>query len=705
MDKKKTRILIITVALLLLLVLLIALFLILGNDAAPDPQEITDATGSTTSSVAPSASSESTVAPDVPETSEPAPSEPIVTEPGHTHSYSEEVTAATCTEDGYTTYVCQCGDSYTGGKVSATGHTFGEWVTTKEPSEAVAGEAIRSCANCEAEERKVLDKLIPNHTHSYTGKVTTAATCTAEGVQTFTCSCGSSYTESIAKGSHSYKATITKPACTEKGYTTYKCVACGDSYKDDYVAATGHHFGDYKSNGDATCTESGTQTRSCTCGASETRVLPPLGHQETALAGKNATCTEPGLTDGFHCSVCGKITVPQTTISALGHNYVNKVCSRCGDRLNTPSEGLQFSYSSYDNAYFLRGIGTCTDTHIIVPSTHQGLPVIGVVDFSFQNETSIESITLPDSIQSIGSSAFSGCTSLKSVVLPAGLQEIQTAVFSGCTALTDIVIPDSLLYVGERAFAQCSSLKLTSYSNAKYLASVSNAYHILLRADSTSISSCTIHSKAKVIASYALADCTSLKSITIPKNIVTINGWAFHGCTALSSVTIQNGVSSIENGAFEECTSLVSISIPDSVTMLSRSVFARCTSLKDVTLSKNITVIQIQTFDGCTALETLEIPGNVTRIRGYAFRNCTSLKSITLPGKVTDIDEQAFYSCSALNTVTIPQSVRFIGLSAFSNCPLKSINYLGTVSQWSAITIESQYVHPTVYCTDGTLTL
>lgn len=252
--------------------------------------------------------------PDVPtEPSEPAdpvipsePDDPIVpSEPVHEHEYVAVVTKATCIEVGFTTYTCDCGDTYVGDRIEATGHQWSDWVVTKEPTVDENGEAVSVCAMCENTQSKVLDKIIPNHSHSYTEEVTKAATCTAEGVMTLTCSCGNSHTERIEKIPHSYKATVTKPTCTNKGYTTYKC-SCGDSYKDSYVNATGHKFSSYTSNGDATCSKDGTKTASCSvCGSKETKTDAgsAKGHsyKVSVIA---ATCAERGYT--LHkCSACG----------------------------------------------------------------------------------------------------------------------------------------------------------------------------------------------------------------------------------------------------------------------------------------------------------------------------------------------------------------------------------------------------------------
>lgn len=292
--------------------------------------------------------------PDVPtEPSEPddpvipsEPDDPIVpSEPVHEHEYVAVVTKATCIEVGFTTYACDCGDTYVGDRIEATGHQWSDWVVTKEPTVDENGAAVSVCAMCENTQSKVLDKIIPNHSHSYTEEVTKAATCTAEGVMTLTCSCGNSHTERIEKIPHSYKATVTKPTCTDKGYTTYKCSSCGDSYKDDYVTAKGHSYGNYKSNGDATCTKDGTKTGKCTaCSATNTvtDTGSAKGHSYKATV-TAPTCTEKGYTTN-KCSVCGD-SYKDSYVNATGHKFSSytsngdATCSKDGTKTATCANG------------------------------------------------------------------------------------------------------------------------------------------------------------------------------------------------------------------------------------------------------------------------------------------------------------------------------------------------------------------------------
>ena len=161
-----------------------------------------------------------------------------IRETAHEHSYTAVVTPPTCTEKGYTTHTCACGDSYVDTYVDALGHAWDSGKVTKQP------------------------------------------TATETGIRTFTCTrCGETKTETIPKltHEHSYKAVVTAPTCTAKGYTTHTC-ACGDSYVDTYVDALGHAWDNGKVTKEPTATETGVRTYTCTrCSATKTETIPATG--------------------------------------------------------------------------------------------------------------------------------------------------------------------------------------------------------------------------------------------------------------------------------------------------------------------------------------------------------------------------------------------------------------------------------------------
>ena len=158
--------------------------------------------------------------------------------------------------------------------------------------------------------------------HTYgSAVITKQPTCTSEGTKTKTCTkCGATVTETIAKLSHSYTATVVAPTCTANGYTLHKCSVCGTSYKDNTTKATGHSYGNSVVTKQPTCTSVGTAIKTCTkCNATVTEKLPAKGHTAVIDKGYPATCTTAGKTDGSHCSVCNTVIKAQTVINATGH--------------------------------------------------------------------------------------------------------------------------------------------------------------------------------------------------------------------------------------------------------------------------------------------------------------------------------------------------------------------------------------------------
>ena len=164
--------------------------------------------------------------------------------------------------------------------------------------------------------------------HTYgSAVITKQPTCTSEGTKTKTCTqCGATVTETIAKLSHSYTATVVAPTCTTNGYTLHKCSVCGTSYKDSTTKAIGHSYGNSVVTKQPTCTSEGTKIKTCTkCNATVTETIPKTSHKytDTVVA---PTCTADGYT--LHkCSVCGT-SYKDSITKATGHSYGNSVVTK-----------------------------------------------------------------------------------------------------------------------------------------------------------------------------------------------------------------------------------------------------------------------------------------------------------------------------------------------------------------------------------------
>ena len=255
---------------------------------------------------------------------------------------------------------------------------------------------------------------------------------------------------------------------------------------------------------------------------------------------------------------------------------------------------------------------------------------------------SLKSITIPESVTSIGYGAFNWCTSLASVTLGNSVTNIGGYAFSNC-ALTSITIPESVTSIGFSAF---SSSTLTSIIwNAKKCSDLEK------ERKRSNVTSLTFGDSVEYIPAYLCYEMDNITTINIPNSVDSIGKYAFFGCSSLTSATIGNSVTNIGNRAFSGCSSLTSITIPNSVTSIEGGTFNGCSSLTSITIPNSITSIGEDAFYGCSSLTDITIPNSVTSIGNSAFYRCSSLTSITIPNSVTSIGDHAFYDCSSLVSV------------------------------------------------------
>ncbi len=288
------------------------------------------------------------------------------------------------------------------------------------------------------------------------------------------------------------------------------------------------------------------------------------------------------------------------------NELVSNSCRNAGiihTSLNEPSileNADDYIFMTHKDKYYLIDyVGS--DTKLTLPEAYKGNNY-EIYRYAFFMHDAITSITIPNSVATIGECAFRDCISLKSITIPSSVTSIGGGVFNGCDKL------ESINYLGTlEQWCNCNITSSLLYTGAK------------------------LH-----------FDGVLVTDIVIPSSVKSIRSGAFQRCISLKSVIIQDGVTSIAGNAFQNCTSLESITIPSSVTS-----------------------IEVRAFQGCTALESVTIQGGVTSIGNYAFQGCASLKSITIPSNVTSIGNYAFQGCSSLKSIIIPDSITKIGISAF----------------------------------------
>jgi len=306
---------------------------------------------------------------------------------------------------------------------------------------------------------------------------------------------------------------------------------------------------------------------------------------------------------------------------------------------------------------------------------------------SFCNQ--IQSVTIPESVTSIGKSAFEHCSKLDSLIINGvATSMIGAYAFNGCTSLTSLSLVGSFQTIGDYAFAYCGMTSLTINANITSIGEFAFS--------SCSLTSLSLTGNIQKIGDYAFAYCTSLTSLSLTGNVQKIGDHAFYSCSSLNTVTFPKSPTSIGSHAFDSCTSLNSIEIPGTVTEIGdyafidagltsvtidegvkstgAYMFYKCGNLTTVTLPESLTTIADGSFAFCSNLDHVKIPARVTCIGDGAFSNCTSLSEITLQDGVKTIGASAFLSCRGLTSITLPDSVTDIGKDAFWYCSnLKSI--------------------------------
>ncbi len=426
----------------------------------------------------------------------------------------------------------------------------------------------------------------------------------------------------------------------------------------------------------------------------------------------------------YDCNALKEVTISSTVTSISW--YAFQYCSAI-EKLTILS--LNVNYPGYQAFYGVSpkeltashrpqdmGVGNLEKVTLLDGTT-------AITNNMFNGASKLKEISIPESVTSVGTGAFSGCTSLP-VDETTGVQyesANQIVLIKAPETLPEgFSIPESVRFVCENAFSECTNLP--TVGGVQYESLINPK--VLVKAPTTLEGEYTIPETVETIAANAFEGCNLLTSIVVPEGVTVIQEGAFKNCTELVSVTLPSTLTFIGANAFTGCEKVATLTTPFLPDSLSRGAlttvtfhegltslgteFRNCTLLTSVKLPESLTSLAGNAFDGCTELpideatgvryETLDnpkvliqatdktiaaidIPETVRFIYNTAFKNCDALTEVTIPGSVKTIGNEAFRECDALTKVTLEEGVESIGNSVFTLCKqLSSVTLPNTLT-------------------------
>ena len=639
------------------------------------------------------------------------------------HAYVSDVTPATCTAQGYTTYTCACGDSYVSDYTDIIPHSFTNYIPNGDATCTEAGTKTAYCDyGCGASDTIDDDSPISGHTWD-NGVVTTQPTCTANGVKTFTCHCGATYTAEVSKLSHSYTnyipngdatceedgtktaycdygcgnsatlpdigsatehhyvETVIAPKCTAQGYTKYTC-DCGASYRGNYTAMIPHSYTNYVSNGDATCMTDGTKTAYCdyACGASETIVDVGSATGHTFVNGECA---------------CGAIEWRYNDMDEWGMGLAPVIIRSVAELndyvANYPYADMQEVVDTHGAEYFEKNalviFGYTYSTGSPAEYTYEEkAPIIAGVSITIPVEKTVGEycemmvgaavMTYSNVYLEIAQSRVENCTTVDVQINLVHTYRIhgydycqynETQHWYACSCGE---IDETTVEAHSGGTATCQSPATCSVCNQAYgvigehtyVDNVCTVCGDTLRPASEGLEF-TLNDDNVSYSVTGIGTCKDT-DIVIPSMynglpVTGIGDRAFYDCDSLTSVIIGDSVTSISIYAFAFCGSLTSVEIPDSVTSIGYNAFYLCELL---------TSVYIKDLVNWCGIIFANYEANPLHCAKNLYLNNELVTDLVIPNSVTSIGDKAFYWCTSLTSVVIPDSVTSIGDSAFDCC-------------------------------------
>ena len=298
--------------------------------------------------------------------------------------------------------------------------------------------------------------------------------------------------------------------------------------------------------------------------------------------------------------------------------------------------------------------------------------VTKINDRVFSGNTNLTSVTLPESLTTLGIRTFGGCQSLKTIKIPSGVTTIPDQCFDGCSSLESVTIPEGVTDIGAYAFGSCNLNALTLPESLEKIGSHAFSYNRVLK-------SVNIPAKVKTIGAHAFYNC-GLTELLIPEGVQTIDNYAFE-YNSLQNLTLPSTITSIGDEAFRYNSDFQSI-ICNAVTppMLGNNVFYySATSSVKVPLQSIAAYRQADGWKNISEYYVYEVISDgvtyrIDDIGAYVRAVDKTVSEVSLAENVAfegaqyplyKIADNAFAGNGSITLVTVPATVETIGSNAF----------------------------------------
>ena len=345
-------------------------------------------------------------------------------------------------------------------------------------------------------------------------------------------------------------------------------------------------------------------------------------------------------------------------------------------------KGIIFTVSG-DDATVTSAVGGIAD--LVIPeyleSNGKSYKVVGIGYAAFKNNAYLETLVLPESLESISQSAFEGCTKLSSVTLPQEVSIFGSNAFKGCISLREVSLPEITNSIGTSTFEGCTNLESVNLGGINSI--TSNTFK-----NCTNLKSVTGQENLTTIGSSAFYNCKSMV-MKIPEKVEIIGSQAFYG-SGITELVIGDQANTIGDATFMNCRNLVSVTISNPETVFGTSVFRECSSLKTIKFPDGVDRLPSYMLAG-TGITSFSIPDSVTHLGDGVFQGCQHLENVSIPSEIEDLSSHLFDGCSSLIGVDLPEGITKIPSYLLYGC--KSV---------VEISIPDSVVEYEEYCFAGT---